>query len=873
MALMSPSPSPSLPGEKVTEDSGTERRLTLPLVAASSGSEKVDRWLHHHQDQNSQPTASQSSVSTPVAGGRGRKESIRSIEADNSPLSPISLNFQKGRPWRGSLPPKVQGITARSYRWKSIPTESMQYNCSVEVEDTFDKLLLPSTSKGKNEKKNNYDNLPIPNIDDSNSPEDLEVFGVRSDERNKQTEENLPTDKSDDKTVNENNIENPMAMDFEDDVNIVNNVSFSNLLWETQEIKMTEGPENPTGGDTNSENKTVKMDNIEEEIPVENVIVRPKVPFSLVGRMAHSVRPPRDRVIQFLQLGRLASPRTRKFSLPSLREIVEKKKLLAEVKKSEEPAEDDCKNENKETREEEEKAESRPTPGLRSPPISVPNDSNAFQLAATQCPTDKTVQQQQSPPEFDDLPPLVRMEPSCPDNTQTWLINKTMASNEENQTDFMESILGDNPDVYTQEVETAQEMKDRLARAESEEEKEKEVPAEQKRARSEDSDIEEIFSQSQRKVARIDSDHDSAGSEIPGTQQPVMERSRLKKTMVSESSSSASLLDSIDSETGEKMDTQQMEEKCRAAEMEARQLREMAGLEEQEVFQKEEESQLVAISDSDSDMFSSVSTPEKTPAVRPSQAPDLSPVPEGSDPPETQHWRFVFSNLSEDQRAQCDQLIGSLDCLGVSEKVDESVTHLVITTGEDLLAARTLKYLQAVASGVLIVSVGWVEAALLDRSQLARPEDWEVTDRELGSDGPRRSRKRREEGRPPLLSGYEVMVEGDLAHLPNLAVNDLLARVGARRVLAVNSFSFTRDITRLIIVNSAHSYGTEASRRRLRRERLAVVDKDWLLDSISSHSVRQLRDYTADGITEQDLTRAGYSSPLVGGGLTENHRN
>ena len=304
--------------------------------------------------------------------------------------------------------------------------------------------------------------------------------------------------------------------------------------------------------------------------------------------------------------------------------------------------------------------------------------------------------------------------------------------------------------------------------------------------------------------------------------------------------------------------------------MTARKLREtMAAREEQEeeVFQREEEpppaGQQVANSDSDSDMFSPSGTPEKIPAPRPSQAPELSPIPEGSDLPETQHWKFVLSNLSEKEKAQCEELIGSLDCLGVSEKVDDTVTHLVITTGDDLQTARTLKYLQAVASGVLIVSAGWVEACLQNRGELARAEEWEVTDLELpGCYGPRSSRRRREEGRPPLLSGYEVMVVGELVHLPSLTVNDLLSRVGARRILSVNSFTFNRDITRIMIVNSAQCYGIEASRKRLKRERLAVVDKDWLLDSISSHSVRQLKEYTA-GISDKELARAGYSSPLV----------
>ena len=492
----------------------------------------------------------------------------------------------------------------------------------------------------------------------------------------------------------------------------------------------------------------------------------------------------------------------------------------------------------------------------------------------------------------DDLPPLLRMEPSFPENRRTWLINDTVASLEENQTDTMENLMGDDTEVYGQEAETGQEMKERLPRPEFGEE---EAPVEKKRARSEDSNV--IFTQ--RKVARIDSDSESADSEIPGTQQPVVERPRPKRTVsrtVTSPESSSSQQDSIDfdSETGEKMNTQQMEEKCRQAELRALELREtMAGQEEQEVFQRVEESQ--PVSDSESDMFSL--TPEKNPAVRPSRAPGLSPVPEGinntiaslqenqtefmenilghsteafsqgparSSLPETKHWKFVLSNVSEEEKAECEELIESLDCLGLSEKVDESVTHLIITTGADLKTGRTLKYLQAVASGVLIVSQGWVAACLQDRAQLARAEDWEVTDQDLpGCNGPWRSRKRREEGRPPLLSGYEVMVEGDLVHLPSLALNDLLARVGARKVLSVNSFSFTRTITRIIIVNSSQVYGTEASRRRLRRERLAVVDKDWLLDTISSHSLRPLKDHTAEGITEKELSRAGYSSPLV----------
>ena len=151
-----------------------------------------------------------------------------------------------------------------------------------------------------------------------------------------------------------------------------------------------------------------------------------------------------------------------------------------------------------------------------------------------------------------------------------------------------------------------------------------------------------------------------------------------------------------------------------------------------------------------------------------------------------------------------------------------------------------------------------------DRSQIGRAEEWEVTDQELGGvNGPWRARRSREENRKPLLAGYEILVDGELDNLPRPVFNDLLARVGARRVHSIASFSFTPGITRLIITNSVQTYGVQAAIKRLRRERLAVVEKEWLLDTISGHSLRPLINYVADAISEKQLLGAGYSRLLV----------
>ena len=93
----------------------------------------------------------------------------------------------------------------------------------VGYEDYNDPTLLPTRSLL----------TQIDKVYDIREKEDLKICGVRSEERKKQTEENLQTGKTDDKTVNEKNIENPMSMHFEDDVH-VNDVSINLLGLESQ---------------------------------------------------------------------------------------------------------------------------------------------------------------------------------------------------------------------------------------------------------------------------------------------------------------------------------------------------------------------------------------------------------------------------------------------------------------------------------------------------------------------------------------------------------------------------------------------------------------------------------------------------------------
>ena len=53
-----------------------------------------------------------------------------------------------------------------------------------------------------------------------------------------------------------------------------------------------------------------------------------------------------------------------------------------------------------------------------------------------------------------------------------------------------------------------------------------------------------------------------------------------------------------------------------------------------------------------------------------------------------------------------------LNCKVVVETMDNTVTHMIVLTEDDLKTKRTLKYFQAVASGVTVVSHLWLLACM-----------------------------------------------------------------------------------------------------------------------------------------------------------------
>ena len=989
-----PGSSPVYPGEEVSGDEEFWRRGKLPLVTADNRQDKVSRWLEGvGVDPASQPSPGQRNFSTPARGEKtpdrrflGQKEdNLSDISPCTShPLSPVDMNVLQNKGGRRvSMDDTV------------ILSLGIQNSCPVEVNDTFDKMVLNGKKKPFEHLQEqevvcsqvSSDSMPplispsvavsvLKTLETSTESDDLsDLEGVKGvngigklkAEKTKSSQgwKKIQTVFND---ISATRSEKPKRKSKIGSLDFLEHDAKESIINENNEGKFFQEKPSPNssveecqGWNTQDardvESKSIKYNKLladeEKQImcqPDSNIekghpepssenktLPKPKIPFSLAGRIAPKRKQRRENIVPFVQLGCLASPR--RYQLPSLRSIVAKKraglnkiesdkdKPILSVKKQ--SLTNNCITEDQTLSESEVQ-----TPKTGSSVLKAHIDKVTKIVAAAD----------------HESCDVTRIESTCPESAIEWDINKTLVDNEEEPT-FMQKILGNNDDLYSQEKETEAQQVSRVARIEFETGVEDELT--KKRARSEDTDEIEEFEtpkKSLKKAARIESDSDDTldspigktpeRSHVPSKFRSIVaaRRSRLSASSKSDLKTprdqetvlqSRSLLDSpaskkvasrssCASETDPKrLTTQEMERQIEESEHRARKLREEAEMlasgdkeEEDRVsdvepmledaltdfIEKETSQKLLPINadivletetmaadqedlsqgetkfvlESDDDMFSQ--TPDRPGTeVIPSQQPPLSPVQEEEemankkekDMVDTRQWKFVFSGLSSSNKKIAQQFVDDLGCQGISNSVDSSVTHVVVKTGENLEAQRTLKFLQAVSSGIRIVSFLWVEACLKNKDNLNKADNWEALDEELhGANGPFRARKGREEGKKPLLAGLEVLIDGPIEGLNKPNIEDLLFRAGARTVPRVNMFSCTPGITRLVLVNNVSEYGQKEVTRMLRSFRLAVVDKDWLLDTVSSHSRRPVQQYTLDIVKRVDLMRAGYSGML-----------
>ncbi len=103
------------------------------------------------------------------------------------------------------------------------------------------------------------------------------------------------------------------------------------------------------------------------------------------------------------------------------------------------------------------------------------------------------------------------------------------------------------------------------------------------------------------------------------------------------------------------------------------------------------------------------------------------------------------------------------------------------------------------------------------------------------ANGPFRARKGREESERPLLDDLEVLIDGPNRGLNKPNVEDLVLRAGGTTISNKEMFL---SGNRLVIVNNVDDYDQEYVRKMQTDYSAAVVNWDWLTDTVSGHRWR-----------------------------------
>ena len=974
------SESPVLSGEELSGDEEFQRRSCLPLVTSDTGDDKVGRWL----DMASQPSVSQRTVSTPLAEKTSHMTPPRSLATLDmslipSPniLSPVDTNILRNNKLSDGNKGKMYGIKANDVSLEDTVPYSQAMKAAVEVNDTFDKLVM-AQPKHVN-KCDEKPSIEFSQGSDGSMPGLLSQGMQKTIMKSLESSEELGSANSD---FSFDNIASKKSQGWKkvessfDEVNKKTNRRQSKKFsLEFSDSRSKPPPDSIIANDANMEidigskdytvenpdvnssvddcfgfstqdalegelisNKYVNLVQAQLKVPSpvhgevktgEAKRVLPqfkqsnKIPFSLVGRIAPEKPAHRDRIVNFMQLGCLASPRSiKRYNMPTLKTIAKKKArqrsgevannfnngivdiagiitpICSGIKVNRGQETSVTKPSNNRTSDQSSLKQVSDGHDKVSipPPAPVTSGHNNSDKVSTIPPALVTISHDNSDKVSTPSPAPVTsghdnsavLPSSLPDNTVTWNINKSNETKEVTKT-FMETIIGVNNDVYSQDTETDQERVMRVARLEFEEEL---VNDSKKRSRDDDDDMEIDVDDSPikrtKKLSKIDSDTEETPGTmiIAATPERSTSRSAIKTIVARRRSRMSSLEADLKSGNNENLaqstsllepgaqlpssDTSVISGFCDNKSVEvptvqhakeedvAAKLETVESLFDEETSHfldketgsqqllpatadlvldtetlnmdqvKQKPSETMCVPDSDDDMFSQTSD-GPAPAPPGAKIPELSTVQEETgdfiqEPSniDTSKWKFVLSNLSSSCRKTAMEFINQLQCEGVSGKMDKTVTHLVVSTGDNYQAQRTLKFLQAVASGVMIVSYKWIAACTKDMSYLGKADQFEALDEELGGiNGPFRARKSREEGRKPMMAGFEILIEGAMDDgLDKCSIEDLLSRAGAKVVPTINLFSCTPTITRIVLVNCTDSYGAKNVAKMLRNYRL-----------------------------------------------------
>lgn len=181
------------------------------------------------------------------------------------------------------------------------------------------------------------------------------------------------------------------------------------------------------------------------------------------------------------------------------------------------------------------------------------------------------------------------------------------------------------------------------------------------------------------------------------------------------------------------------------------------------------------------------------------------------------------------------------------KELTAQTTHLVIKKaaegGGQLVAQRTLKYLEAISRGLWIVDFEWIEKCALLGKRVPEAPFEILGELVCGIDhmGPRIARERRLKGNDPLFAKCTIYCPAEFSDMGLDVVERLFTNAGGNWASTRHSFKSGSSRRRKIILVDTEL--TSAVTSIADECKLPLINREWFLDSLTRSQLLSRKDY------------------------------
>ncbi|NXH11940.1 BRCA1 protein, partial [Bucco capensis] len=178
----------------------------------------------------------------------------------------------------------------------------------------------------------------------------------------------------------------------------------------------------------------------------------------------------------------------------------------------------------------------------------------------------------------------------------------------------------------------------------------------------------------------------------------------------------------------------------------------------------------------------------------------------------------------------------------LSNHIAEGTSHLIMKTDEELVCERTLKYFLGIAGGKWVVSYQWIIQSLKE-GRVLDEENFEVRGDVINGrnhQGPKRARESLTE---KIFKDFEICCYGPFTDMTTEHLQWMVELCGASVVQEPHLFTHRTNSTAVVVVQPDAWTESTDCRAMQARSRVAMVSREWVLDSVASYQCQQLDPY------------------------------